>query len=132
MIEKVDKEMAEHEFVRFAEAAQIRTGDFGSDTDEKRFLKSRATFIHGVRTGSIIVDDEGWPTVKLEGYEFIQEVKFSREPTGEDRCVLDRYPDKPATGTLAWIASVVGRPVGHLRKLKERELDQIQAVAELF
>lgn len=133
MEEKISKEIAMEEFDRFAKTGRLRVNGVRSEEDEKKFNLNKARFIEEVMFGKIIVDDDGWPTVDLGNqYEFINTVKWSRRPNGNDLCVFDRHMNKQVSGKYAWVSSTTGVSPGVLRKLDDVDFEVIQAVQELF
>lgn len=132
-MEKMNRDMAEGEFLRFAECGRIRLNGVRSEDDEKRFSINKERFIEEVMHGRIVVDDEGWPTVNLgDEYEFLKTVKWNKRPNGVDKCVMDRHMDKQVTGMYAWAASTTGVATGVLKKLDDVDFEVILAVQELF
>jgi hypothetical protein len=128
----VDRETAEQEFERFAGAARLKLDGFRNEKDAKDLEENREFFLDCVMGGSITVDEEGWPTVIVEG-DLLKEVRFPRRPKGFDRCAMDKVSDKePNSKLYAWVGSCVGIASAKLKSLEEPDWAKVWCTFQLF
>lgn len=126
----ISSEVAETEFVRFAKAARLKITQARTEQEQAAFDLLKRSFVEGIESGQIRIDDDGWPTVVLEGYDFITKVAWTRRPHGMDRCVLENFGD--VSGQYAWIGSVTNTPAALLKRIDDRDWEVVGNVHQLF
>lgn len=132
MEKKVCREIAEQDFERFAAMARLKLDGYRNEADQASLDNNRELFVECVEDGSIIVDDEGWPTIKTE-CESLPEVRFPRRPQGFDRCAMDRAKANEQNAKVyLWVGSVTGASSALLKKLEEHDWKKVWCVFELF
>jgi nicotinic acid phosphoribosyltransferase len=74
MEEKVNAEIAQNDFLRLVDAAEVDV-DGMSEQELAEFEETKRKFIRHIQTGKMTVDDDGLPSIRLLGTE-VPELKF--------------------------------------------------------
>lgn len=129
---QVDRETAISEFERFASCARLKLDRVRDGNTQRDLNQDRDFFIEEVMEGRILVDDEGWVTVRTES-ETLPEVKFTKRPkvTGlraMDKCKANNDNAK----MLAMMADTLGISSALLNTLDMVDFENIGLVFGLF
>ena len=130
--EKISRDVAEDEFLRFAEFARLKLDSFRSEAAQEKVQTCKEHFIEAVMCGRITVDDEGHVNCHTES-EDLPVVRFSRRPKQEDRRAMDKVKLMAMeTKEDAFLASVTGIAAARIGKLEQHDIRLVKEVFYLF
>jgi hypothetical protein len=133
MSNKVDRETAENEFERWAEAMDLDLDFDGMDENERRDTESdRRLVIRAIQNGSVIIDEEGALLYTPRKRQLDQPIKFS-EPSGAALLVMDKKKKHAEIGKLyASLAELTKTSVLTFSKMHFADLKVVLAVYTLL
>ena len=132
MEQKISKDMAEEEFDRFAQSARLDMEKPRDESDRTDIFTSRDLFIYHIQRGNIVVDEEGWPTVKTQSEE-LPEVRFSKRPRVTALRVMDKYKANDSSAKmLAMMGDTLGISPVKLNSLEYADFEIVSLVFNMF
>ena len=129
---KINKEMAEAEFQRFADMARLDL-DRPRNANERRDIEEgKEQFVYFVMKGRITVDDEGYPTVKTESEE-LPTIRFGKRPRVTALRAMDKCKKNNDNGKmLAMMADTLGIAPAMFNSLEYTDFEVVSLVFSLF
>lgn len=126
----VDREVAEQEFERFADAMDLDVDPAGMDDDDRRgFEREKRIFLRAVQAGRLVVDEAGQPVYTPKGGEPIT----FYEPTGATLMEMDRVKQgKAMKQTSVLLAAMTKQSPPRFANMKLRDYKVCQAIMAFF
>lgn len=127
---KVAREVAEAELVRFMEAMDLDADKSKMDPDDlKSFEEVKAKFVAAIERGQLVVDEKGRPVFTTSTGEALT----FNEPTGASFMAMDaKKKDHNVGKMLMVLADITGRDAKVFSKLPNRDFKVCQAIVSLF
>ena len=129
----IDAETAHSELERFADAMDldITIDDDLDKKERKEAQKSISTVLRAIRSGRLVIDDDGIPTFTPTKNN-VAPIRFN-EPTGATLIAADKFGDNQKLHKLyAMLAEMAGVPSNTFSKLAMSDLKEVLAVGGLF
>jgi hypothetical protein len=129
----VAKEVAEHEFYRFAAAMDLDVSTKGLDEDDTKSLEQqKAKIVAAIQAGSLVINENGEPVYTPQRSSDDTAIVF-HEPTGASLMAMDRKKKTEDIGKFyAAMADMTGATPQRFSKMKMADLKICMAVATLF
>lgn len=132
---KVDRETANDEFVRFCEDWEIDCDESGMTQDDKiDFQSQKSKIVNAIMKGRMIYENECLKYTVSDKSEKLagNEVTIKR-PKGAAYMEMDRFKDREGVHkTYAVLAAMTGQPDSFFAKLDGIDLKPFMAVVTLF
>lgn len=131
--QKVATEVAEAEFARWAEGADLNFDPKGWDAEDKKsFTDSKNKLVRAIELGHLVVDDKGRFVYTPQASDERDPIVFS-EPDGGALMSMDqKKKGHDMAKMFALIASITGETEVRFAKMKSRDLKVCQAITALF
>ena len=126
----VARDVAEHEFERFAEAMDLDFDPAGWDDDDlSSFDKAKKTLVGAIVAGRLVVDEEGQPVFSPIGGGTIT----FHEPNGAALMAMDQKKKGHDIGKLfATMAAMTKQSIKRFANMPNRDLKVCTAITTLF
>ena len=133
MTNKVEREVAEAEFDRFAELMDIEVDTADMDEEDKKgFLEQRERIVKAVMSGALHVNESGEPVFTPTRTADATALTF-HEPTGATLMAMDRKKRTEDVGKLfTTMADMTKQPAHAFSKMKMSDLKVCMAITTLF
>lgn len=129
MTNKVDKEVAEQDFERWADSWGIEIDETQLDEEDKKSLDiQRSRVVSAICKGKLVVSETG-DEVTLETNK--GPVTF-KEPTGASYLATDQHKGKDMAGSFGFMGAMSGNPAKFFSSVKGSDLKIAQAITALF
>jgi hypothetical protein len=134
MADKINREMAEKEFERWAEAMaiDIDEDDMAKD-DVDSFREQKSKIVKAIRKGNLVINDKGLAVyTPFRGGEDVNPITFY-EPTGADIAAMDkRARGQDHAKTYETYGSITKTHANKFSKMEYPDLKVCQAIVALF
>lgn len=130
---KVATEVAEQEFMRWAEGADLEFKLDGlGDEDKKAFFDSKNTIVRAIEIGILIVDEHGQFVLTPRTEDAPSPITF-KEPTGGALMASDqKKKDHDVTKMFAVMAHMTGQNIQRFAAMPSKDLKICQSIISLF
>lgn len=129
---KINREVAEGEFQRFADMARLDMDRPRNSNERRDIEEDKEQFVYFVEKGRIVVDEEGYPTVRTESEE-LPEVRFGRRPRVTSLRAMDKCKKNNENGKmLAMMGDTLGIAPAKLNSLEYADFEVVSLVFSLF
>jgi hypothetical protein len=132
---KVVPEVAEAEFVRFAEAMDIDLADRGlTEEDRASLATQRAVIVRAICKGSLVINDAGEPVfTPTRGDATARQPLTFPEPGGSVMLSVDKFGKNAGVAkTYAMLGELTKTTPAHFSRMVERDLKVCRAIFALF
>jgi hypothetical protein len=131
-MEKISKEIAEEEFGRFAKAARLDMEKPRDESERTDIFTSKDLYVYHIHKGDMVVDEEGWATVRTQSEE-LPEVRFTKRPKVTALRVMDKYKSNDSSAKmLAMMGDTLGISPVKLNGLDYADFEIVSLVFNMF
>lgn len=130
----VSKDVAEEDFKRILKAARVRPYRMTILGLQELYEQSKALIIDDIRAGTVIVGEQGFPTVKCEDHKGNElSLTFQRRIFGGDLLAEDKFKNEQSQGCRqAQIGRLVGKGKETIETLDLEGLNACLRIQQLF
>lgn len=126
---KIEKEVAQTEFERWAAAWRIEIDDSElSEDDKESFNEQRSKVVKAIQRGYLTVSEDGSELVLSTDKG---DVTF-KEPTGAAYLAMDQHKNKNMASSFGFMGAMTGNPAKFWSSVRGADLKIAQAVTALF
>jgi hypothetical protein len=132
---KIAPDVAEAEFVRFAEAMDIDLTDKAlTDEDRASLANQRAIIVRAISRGSLVINDAGEPVfTPTKGDATARQPLTFPEPGGSVMLSVDKFGKNAGVAkTYAMLGELTKTTPAHFSRMAERDLKVCRAIFALF
>jgi len=132
MTDRIDKDTAELEFLRWAEKGRIEEVTDDDDDEGRARRTSKDRIVGAIQKGTFVVDDDGYGKMNCDINGTVVDVCFNRVYAGL-YTAMDKKKDGQHMGKMnAALAALTGRPDTDFAKMHPADQKICQAVVNLF
>lgn len=131
--EKVSLDVCESEFERFCEAMDLDVNPDEMDAEDKTaFEQAKRRIVKAMRTGALVINDEGEPVYTPQRGEQKDPITF-HEPDGASLMAIDQVKAKHEMAkTNAVLAAITKESSARFAKMLNRDLKVCQSIMVLY